>query len=67
MKSNTILAVGPDVTSYKPIRNSNQATGSEKAHPGPAVWVPLAILFVLSAACYFLFLAKATGAWPFGN
>jgi hypothetical protein len=43
-----------------------RAIGSENAHPGPAVWVPLAILFALSAAAYFLFLAKATGAWPFG-
>lgn len=67
MNSNTILPVGVDVRGYKPIRNSNRAIGSENAHPGMAVWVPLAILFVLSAAAYFLFLAKATGAWPFGD
>jgi hypothetical protein len=67
MNSNTILPVGVHVARYKPIRNSNQAIGSENAHPGMAVWVPLAILFVLSAAAYFLFLAKATATWPFGN
>src|SRR5215470_725417 len=52
--------------SPKPIRNSSRAIGSENAHPGAAVWVPLAILFALSAAAYFLFLAKATATWPFG-
>jgi hypothetical protein len=67
MNSNTILPVGVDVAPCKPIRNSNPAVGSENAHPGMAVWVPLTILFVLSVAAFFLFLAKATGAWPFGN
>jgi hypothetical protein len=50
----------------KPIRNSSRAIGSENAHPGAGVWVPLTILFALSAAAYFLFLAKATATWPFG-
>jgi hypothetical protein len=67
MNSKTILAVGGDVRRYKLIGDSHQAIGSENAHPGAAVWIPLAILFVLSTAAYFLFLAKATATWPFGN
>jgi hypothetical protein len=45
---------------------SSQVIGCENAHPGAAVWVPLAILFGLSAAAYFLFVAKAMCTWPFG-
>jgi len=44
-----------------------RAIGSENAHPGPAVWVPVLILFALSVAGYFLFIAKATCTWPFGQ
>jgi hypothetical protein len=43
-----------------------RAIGSENAHPGPAVWVPVLVLLAFSVAAYFLFIAKATGAWPFG-
>jgi len=50
---------------YSKPDSSSRAIGSENAHPGPAVWVPLAILFALSVAAYLLFMAKATGSWPF--
>jgi len=44
-----------------------RAIGSENAHPGLAVWIPVLILFALSVAAYFLFMAKATSTWPFGQ
>jgi hypothetical protein len=48
-------------------RTLPRVVGSENAHPGPAVWVPVLILFALSVAAYLLFMAKATCAWPFGQ
>jgi hypothetical protein len=44
-----------------------RAVGSENAHPGPELWVPILILLAFSVAAYFLFIAKATGTWPFGQ
>jgi hypothetical protein len=51
---------------HSPLPGAPRAVGSENAHPGPAVWVPVLILFALTVAAYFLFIAKATGTWPFG-
>jgi hypothetical protein len=62
-----IQHLGSSLNYSKPATNSSQAIGSENAHPGAAVWVPLVILFTLSVAAYLLFMAKAMGSWPFGH
>lgn len=54
--------------SHSPLpRAAPRPIGSENAHPGPVVWLPVLILVALSVAAYFLFIAKATGVWPFGQ